>query len=276
MTVTTNRIDQMQVIPTGGPLGAEIQGIDLTHPLPEDTIQVLRQALLAHSVLLFRGQQISDEDQVRFTNYFGQAVEHVRKQLPRPVKEIFFVSNVEKDGQPIGALGNDEIPFHSDLSYLRQPGTLSIIYAVELPSTGGATRWCNCYAAYEGLDSNLKAQLKGLRAVHRHHVESQNPPELIDHPVVCTHPETGRKALYVGPHLTRYIAGFSESESRELLGTLFDHMSQERFVWTHDWEIGDLVIWDNRCTMHRREGFPSTERRIMKRTQIFNDAIPYE
>ena len=142
--VTANSIDQMQVVSTGGPLGAEIQGIDLTHPLPEDTIQVLHQALLARSVLLFRGQQISDEDQVRFTNYFGQAVEHVRKQMPRPVKEIFFVSNVEKDGQPIGALGNDEIPFHSDLSYLRQPGTLSIIYAVELPSTGGATQWCNC------------------------------------------------------------------------------------------------------------------------------------
>ena len=118
-------------------------GIDLTHPLPEDTVQYIRQALLAHCVLLFRGQRISDEDQVRFTNYFGQAVEHVRKQLPRPVKEIFFVSNVEKDGQPIGALGKDEIPFHSDLSYLRQPGTLSIIYASSfLPPAvprGGAT-----------------------------------------------------------------------------------------------------------------------------------------
>ena len=104
MTVTTNRIDQMQVIPTGGALGAEIQGIDLAHPLLNDTIQRLQQALLAHCVLLFRRQQISNEDQVRFTNYFGQAVEHVRMQLPRPVKEIFFVSNVEKDGQPIGAL----------------------------------------------------------------------------------------------------------------------------------------------------------------------------
>ena len=229
MISTPNSIKQMQVIPTGGPLGAEVQGIDLTQPLPEDAIQELHQALLSHCVLLFRRQHISDEDQVRFTNYFGQAVEHVRKQLPRPVKEIFFVSNVEKDGQPIGALGNDEIPFHSDLSYLRKPGTLSIIYAVELPSTGGATQWCNCYAAYEGLDTDLKARLRGMRAVHRHHVESQNPPELIDHPVVCTHPDTGRKALYVGPHLTRHIVGVSESESRKLLGTLFDHMSQERF-----------------------------------------------
>ena len=99
MAVTTNSIDQMQIIPTGGALGAEVRGIDLTHPLPEDTIQRVHQALLAHCVLLFRGQEISDDDQVRFTNYFGQAVEHVRKQMPRPVKEIFFVSNVEKDGQ---------------------------------------------------------------------------------------------------------------------------------------------------------------------------------
>ena len=163
MAFTTNRIDQMQVVPTGRALGAEIQGIDLADPLPENTIQCLHQALLAHCVLLFRGQQISDADQVRFTNYFGQAVEHVRKQMPRPVKEIFFVSNVEKDGQPIGALGNDEIPFHADLSYLRRPGTLSIIYAVELPSTGGATLWCNCYAAYERLNPDLKERLKGLR-----------------------------------------------------------------------------------------------------------------
>lgn len=276
MTVVANTVSQMQVIPTGSALGAEIKGLDLAHSLPEETVMFIYQALLDHCVIFFRDQDISEENQVRFTNYFGRAVRHVRKQLPRLVKEIFIVSNIKKDGKLIGALGNDEIGFHSDLSYLRRPGTLSILYAVELPKTGGATQWCNCYAAYEALGDDLKAQLKGLRAVHRHSVASQNPPEPVDHPIVCTHPETDRKSLYVGPHLTKYIVGLSESESCKLLDTLFEHMSQPCFIWTHGWKICDLVMWDNRSTMHRREPFPSTERRIMKRTQIFNDTIPYE
>ena len=276
MAIATNTIDQMQVVPTGGALGAEIKGLDLAQPLPPNVAQRVHRALLEHCVIFFRNQKISEGDQVDFTRYFGTPVEHVRKQLDRPIKEIFIVSNVEKDGKPIGALGNNDIGFHSDLSYLRQPGTISTLYAVELPRTGGATQWCNCYAAYEALDDELKAPLKGIRAVHRHSAESQNPPEPVDHPVVCTHPETGRKSLYVGPHLTRYIVGFSESESRKLLDSLFDHASQPHFVWTHNWQLGDLVVWDNRCTMHRRPPFPSTERRLMKRTQVFNDTIPYE
>ncbi|MCZ6678094.1 MAG: TauD/TfdA family dioxygenase, partial [Candidatus Poribacteria bacterium] len=269
MTIATNITHGVQVVATGGALGAEIRGLDLSHPLPNGAVQRLRQALLSHSVIFFRNQKISEEDQVRFTNYFGIAIAHVRKQRPQPVKEIFIVSNVKENGVPIGALGDGEIGFHSDLSYLRQPGTISTLYAIELPSTGGATQWCNCYAAYEALDDDLKTRLRGLRAVHRHSIESQNPPEPVDHPVVCTHPETGRQALYVGPHLTRYIVGKSESESHELLEMLFAHLSQPRFVWTHDWKIGDLVVWDNRCTMHRRAPFPPNERRMMKRTQVF-------
>ncbi|MFB3041960.1 MAG: TauD/TfdA dioxygenase family protein [Candidatus Poribacteria bacterium] len=276
MAIVANTIDEMKIVPTGGALGAEIKGLDLAQPLPSGVVRRIRQALLEHGVIFFRNQKIREEDQVRFTNDFGRAVEHVRKQQPRLIKEIFIVSNVKENGVPIGALGNDEIGFHSDLSYLRQPGTISTLYAVELPKTGGATQWCNCYAAYEALNDSFRVRLKGLRAVHRHPVESQNPPQAVDHPVVCTHPETGRKSLYVGPHLTRYIVGKSESESRQILHQLFEHMSQSRFVWTHEWQVGDLVVWDNRATCHRREPFPPTERRIMKRTQVFNDAIPVE
>jgi taurine dioxygenase len=277
MDVTKNTIDKMRVIPTDGALGAEIQGLDLAHPLPEAVTHDVRQALLEHCVIFFRNQQISEDDQVRFTNNnFGRAVAHVRKQRPRPIKEIFIVSNVKQDGKPLGALGDSEINFHSDLSYMQQPGTISTLYAIEIPKTGGATQWCNCYAAYDALDDDLKARLKGVRAVHRHPVESQNPPEPAIHPVVCTHPETGRKALYVSPHLTRNIVGVSEAESQRLLHTLFEHAFQPRFIWTHDWQVNDLVVWDNRCTMHRRESFPPNERRIMKRTQVFNDSIPRE
>jgi taurine dioxygenase len=276
MTKTTDTPHQIQISPTGGPLGAEIRGVDLAQPLPEATVKAVRQALLDHCVVFFRRQVMSEEDQVRFTGYFGQPVEHVRKQPERKVKEIFIVSNVTKDGKPIGALGNDEILFHSDLAYMPQPGTLSLLYAVEVPKTGGATQWANGYAAYDALDDSLKTRLKGLRAIHRHPIESQNPPEPVAHPVAIRHPETGRKALYISPHFTKYIVGLSEVESQEMLDALLDHVVQPRFVWTHDWQAGDLVMWDNRCTLHRREPFPATERRIMKRTQIFNAETPRE
>lgn len=112
--------------------------------------------------------------------------------------------------------------------------------------------------------------------MHRHHVNAQNPTEHIAHPIVCTHPETARRSLYVGPHLTRYIAGLDKQESDTLLAELYAHLEQPRFVWTHEWQVGDLVLFDNRPTMHRRLAFPSDQRRIMKRTQIFNDEIPVE
>ena len=225
---------------------------------------------------LFRGQSLSDEDLVRFTSHFGTPVPHVRKQRQRRVKEVFIISNVKENGEPIGELGDELIPFHSDLSYLERPGTLSVLYAVEIPATGGQTQWCDCVGAYEALDDAMKDRLKGLRAVHRHHVEAQNPSEHIAHPIVRSHPETGRRSLYVGPHLTRYVADMRTEESAALLGELYQHLDSPRFVWTHQWQVGDLVLFDNRPTMHRRLAFPPTQRRIMKRTQIFNDEIPVE
>ena len=153
--------DRVEVIPSGGALGAEIRGLDLRLPLDAATVGQLRRALLDHCVLVFRGQPISEADQVRFTGYFGRPVEHVRRQPDRPVKEIFLISNIEENGQPIGALGHGELSFHSDLSYLRRPGTLSLLYAVEVPESGGSTQWCNGYAAYEELDDDLRTRVHG-------------------------------------------------------------------------------------------------------------------
>ena len=267
----------MQIIPSNSALGAEIRGVDISRTLDDDTVQAIRRALLDHCVVYFRDQRLRDADQIRFTNHFGRAVEHVRKQRDREHKEIFIVSNIEENGEPIGALGDSEIGFHSDLSYLKRPGTISVLYALEVPRTGGNTQWCNCYAAYEALDADTKKRLTGLRAVHRHYVEEQNPPERVDHPLVRTHPETGRKSLYAGPHLTKYILGLPADESDALLNALFEHAARPEFIWTHTWRVGDLVMWDNRPTMHRREPFPPSERRLMKRTQVFNaDDIPQE
>ena len=266
----------IKIHPISDAVGARITGIDLRTDMDAAAFQTIHQAWLDHQVLVFPGQEIGEEDQVRFTAHFGKPVPHVRKQRERKIKEIFIISNVKENGEPIGELGDELIPFHSDLSYLERPGTLSVLYAVEIPAEGGQTQWCNCTAAYETLDDTMKKRLKSLRAVHRHHVETQNPTEHIAHPIVCTHPETARRSLYVGPHLTRYIAGLDQQEGDALLAELYAHLETPRFVWTHEWQVGDIVLFDNRPTMHRRLAFPSDQRRIMKRTQIFNDEIPVE
>jgi taurine dioxygenase len=261
------------IVPTGGALGGEVQGIDLRRSLDAPVVARLRAALLAHGVLLFRGQHISEAEQVRFTRHFGHPEPHVRVQPDRPIAEIFVISNVLDQGRPIGALGSGELTFHSDLSYLHAPGSLSLLYAVEVPTVGGDTLWANGYAAYDALDPALRVRVEHRRAVHRHPEAAQNPPTPASHPVIRPHPVTGRRVVYVNPQFTRYIEGMPADESRAVLDRLLAHVTHPRFVWRHRWRAGDLVIWDNRCTMHRREPFDDRQRRIMKRTQIMGETL---
>ncbi len=265
-------MNPFEVLPTGGPLGAEVRSLDLSRELDADTVRKLRAAFLDHCVLFFRGQEISQPDLVRFSRYFGNPVPHLRPQPDRPIEEIFVISNVTEDGKPIGALANDEIPFHSDLSYVPEPGTISWLYAIEIPDQGGETMWANGYAAYEALDRDLQSRIGGLHAVHRHPIDKLNTPEPTLHPVVRTHPETGRKVIYVSPHLTSYIADMDREEGQALLDELIAHATHSRFIWQHTWQVGDLVMWDNRCTMHRRKTFDNRKRRVMWRTQMFGAA----
>lgn len=266
----------MQIVPTGGALGAEIRGVDVAVPLEPECVAALKDAVLEHLLIFFRDQHLTDEGQVRFSRYFGEPEAHVRERPEgdSSLREIFVVSNVSEKGKPLGALGNGELTFHSDLSYLPRPGSLSIVYAVEVPLTGGDTQWANAYAAYEALSPDLRARVLGLEAVHRHGEDAQNPEVPARHPIVRTHPETKRRATYVSPQFTRYIEGLPREESDALLEQLLSHVTRPEFVWTHKWRRGDVVVWDNRCTMHRREPFLASERRILKRTQMFGDA-PY-
>ena len=274
--MTDSTYKNITVIPSGEALAAEIRDVDLRRPLSEAVANEIRQALLDFQVIFFRNQSVTEQQQVDFTRHFGVPIAHVRDQPDRQVKEIFIISNVKENGEPIGALGNDEISFHSDLSYMRKPGTICTLYAVEVPSVGGETEWVNCYAIYDALDPSMQTRIKGQRALHRHYIESQNPKELIDQPMVRRHPQTDRKSLFVSPHFTKNIVGMSHEESNEILSQLFELVHQPRFKYRHHWQVGDLLVWDNRSTMHRREPFSATERRVMKRTQIFNDEIPYE
>ncbi len=264
----------MHIAPTGGALGVEVRNVDTSRPLEDPVVAALREAILEHLVLFFREQSLSEEEQVRFSRYFGKPERHVREQEKRAVEEIFIISNVTEDGKPLGALGSGELTFHSDLSYLDRPGSFSIVYALEVPREGGDTQWANGYAAYDALVPSLRDRALELRAVHRHEEEAQNPEVPALHPVIRTHPETGRRATYVNPQFTRSIEGVLAEESSKLLDALLRHVTRPEFVWTHKWQPGDLVIWDNRCTMHRREPFDANARRILKRTQMFGDK-PY-
>ena len=195
--------------------------------------------------------------------------------------EIYVVSNVIENGEPIGSLGAGEAVWHTDMSYIENPPKASILYALEVPPEGGNTYFCSMYRAYDCLPDEIKHRIAGLSLKHdatynsggyvRQGTAATDDPVHSpgnDHPLVCTHPETGRRLLYLGRRRNAYIRGLPLSESEALLDELWSYAGDEAFAWRTVWEVGDLVVWDNRCTMHRRDRFDESARRIMHRTQI--------
>jgi taurine dioxygenase len=266
-----NRLDEVMVTPLGGVMGAELSGLDLCHPLSMDVVARVRGALLDHCVVVIRDQSLSEDGQVRFSARFGRPIMDVRPAAHRERPEVFVISNIVRDGMPIGALGHRALRYHSDLSFLREPAAISILHAVQVPSTGGDTMWASGYAAYDALSPTLKRSVDGRWALHRHWQADLNPAEPTHHPVVRTHPETGRKALFISPDYTVSIDRLPADESRRLLDVLFEHMTRAEFVWRHRWRVGDVVMWDNRCTIHRRDAFDGGQARLLHRTQLAGD-----
>jgi len=265
------------------PIGAEIGGVDLSRPLEQSVVDRIKEAWYEHLVLLFRDQHLSEEAQIRFARYFGALQKRPRPPSARAEKGVdnpeivMLISNIREDGKPIGSLPDGEMQFHTDQCYLEKPAQGTFLYAIEVPSVGGDTLFLNLYKAYETLAPEMRARLDGLKAeniylygttsrdemkpdfnVHRHYA----------HPVVRTHPATGRKALYVNRLMTWKIVGMKDAESEALLNTLFDHIEQEAFIYAHKWRPGDLVLWDNRCVLHARTDFSDKERRLLRRVAI--------
>jgi taurine dioxygenase len=278
------------IMPTGGGLGAEVRGVDLRH-LAEREFAVIRRAWLDNSVLLFRGQQLDDPELIAFARRFGELdlapIQETGRRFVDGLPELYIVSNVLKDGEPIGSLGYGEAVWHTDMSYLPDPPMASMLYALEIPSSGGNTEFVNMYSVYDALPSELKLRLEGLRIKHdgtynsggyvRQGVVPTDDPRKAPgafHPLVCRHPETGRRMLYLGRRRNAYIEGFDLGASEALLDTLWSYADRGEFTWHNVWKVGDLVLWDNRCTMHRRDPFDAAERRILHRTQIKGQARP--
>lgn len=274
------------VTPLSRPCGAEIRGVDLTKPLSESTVQAIKRAWGKHLVLVFRGQHITQQQQLRFAAYFGELGN--RKKAPEALRnraegmlqdneKVLLVTNITVDGQPIGAFGEGEFWFHIDSGYSARPYQYTFLYALELPTTGGNTLFSNMYEAYEAVPAGLKESLRGKKALHIHEYNRAKQashagdiggiPHAL-HPVFITHPDTGRKSLFVDRLMTARIEGVSDAESDTILNTLYDIGKRREQIYEHVWQLRDFLMWDNRCTIHARTDFPQGERRLLRRCAV--------
>ncbi|MBC8056078.1 MAG: TauD/TfdA family dioxygenase [Rhizobiales bacterium] len=273
------------------PLGAEVTGLDLGKPLAAADFARIHRAHLDHHVLVFRDQRITPQQQIEFSRRFGPLQIHVLHQFQlKGHPEILVVSNIVENGKPVG-LGDAGHYWHSDLSYKPHPSLGSMLHAQELPAEGGDTLFANMHLAWETLPAPLRQAVEGRRAEHSYlakyeELRRRSPwrPKLsdaqiaevkpVEHPIVRTHPETGRKALFVSEHFTTRITDLPEDESRDLLAQLFAHSVRPEHIYRHRWQAHDMVFWDNRSLMHLAAGCPEDQRRRLNRTTIEGD-VPF-
>jgi taurine dioxygenase len=282
----SNEASGITVKRLAGALGAEISGVDLTMSNFDNVFPAIHQAFLDHAVIVVRGQKLSPDRLVAFSKHFGKLESHVLETFNmKEHPEVLLISNVKENGKPIGAIYAGQY-WHSDLSYMKHPTQASLLHAIELPSYGGDTMFTSMVAAYDQLSAPMKMFLEGLTATHDYtnaydtffkHLPDRPPlPEEakakvppVVHPVVRTHPDTGKKALYVNPGFTRHINELAPAESRSVLDYLFRHCQQPHLIYRHMWAPGDLVIWDNRCTCHLAVAdYDMNEHRHLIRTSV--------
>ena len=289
-------MSQLWIQPTGAALAADVHGIDLSQPIDDSTFQQILDAWGKHLVLRFSGQKLDDLQLMNFSSRFGDldrvpvlAANNERSEtdiVPQAVDWVAVIASAKKNGKSLGSLGSYELVWHTDMSYNELPPRASLLYALEVPPDGGNTGFLNMYAAYETLPEHLKRAIEGKTCIHDSSRNSagqlrrgfQTTTEITRtpgavHPLVRLHPATKRKAMFLGRRPGAYIHGLPVDESEDLLNAIWTHATQERFTWYQKWRIGDLVMWDNRCVMHRRDAFDESLRRVMHRTQIVGEPV---
>ena len=276
--------------PAENGIGVELDIVDVRQ-LDDASFAVLHRQWLDHSVLLIRNQHLDNVELIAFSRLFGELdwapIQETGRRFVDGMPELYIVSNVIEHGEAIGSLGSGEAVWHTDMSYTEVPPKASMLYALEVPATGGDTSFLDMYALYATLPSATRQHIAGLRVKHdgtfnsggylRQGVTPTDDPRESPgalHPLVYTHPETGRPALYLGRRRNAYIDGLSLGDSEALLDELWSVVDDPSLRWTHHWRADDLVLWDNRCTMHRRDAFDANARRILHRTQIKSDVRP--
>ena len=283
------RCGRVRVRPLNAMLGAEID-CGPVQDLSADEARFVRQAWLDNLVVLIGGQSLSDDDLIAFTAHFGElkpplpASQRANGVVLKADPKVSVISNVVENGVAIGSLGDGEAEWHSDYNFNERPYAAAMLHAIELPAAGGDTGWANMYAAYESLPDALARRIEGLSIKHD---ETYNAAGILRsgyapitdlrtspgpiHPIVRTHPETGHDFLYLGRRRNAYVTGLELDESEQLLDALWAHALKPEFQWRHHWQVGDLVVWDNRCTIHHRNAFPASSRRILHKTQTVGE-----
>jgi taurine dioxygenase len=273
----------LTVTPLSPAFGAGIGGIDFRQPPSPETIRQLNQAWLDHSVLVFRDQQMEEEDQRRFAACFGTVGERARPVARRPEGaeydgSFMLISNDRNAaGEPIGSLPDGELWFHHDMSYVPEPHKATILYAIHIPATGGNTKFANMYKAYDNVPRDLKDRLAGRRVLQIYDFAMIEKVDIDAdtagikqqwQPIFVSHPETGRPALFVSRLMSALIEGLDRAESDAALEQLFEISEDPAVIYEHVWQPGDLLMWDNRCSIHARTDFPATERRLLRRCTV--------
>jgi taurine dioxygenase len=270
---------KLEVRPLSETLGAELVGVDVSQPIDAETFAAIRAAWLRWGVILLRDQRLDVASQTRFAGYFGalQQVRTVAGVHEHPA--VMMVTNVELEGAK-AILPEGEMQFHSDQCYYPNPAAATLLYAMEIPEQGGDTLFADCRAAYDTLPAETRERCEGARALFVYDYDanatqksaaSASDAPQHEHPVIRTHPETGRKSIFVNRLMTDHIVGWDREESAALLAQLYAHQEQPRFVIRHRWRPGDLVVWDNRCVLHARTDFDPTERRMLQRVTVEGD-----
>ena len=283
-TATTHRLS---VRPLSPALGAEVRGIDMRQPLDDATHHELLDAWMQHLVLVFPGQHITDEEHVAFTRFLGEPeIFHQKIIKSKSVREIFRVSNVDDEGRLMPATDPTVLQlslaqsWHTDSSYSPLPCVGALLHGVEVSRSGGETQFTNLYKVYEAMPDGLKARIAGRKARHNfEHMHTLQPLRPMTdaeraavppvwHPLARVHPVTQRKSLYISPIYNDQVEGLSPAEGQALIKELTDFAGRPEFVYSHAWETDDVVMWDNRCTLHQVTAFDPAERRVMHRTTI--------
>ena len=268
----------MEIVPLSPALGAEIRGVDASQSLPHSVFAKILDAWHQHLVIVLRDQQLDEDAQVRFAERFGELSPIHTGHHSATNKAVMYIGNRKQDGKLIGALPLGEMQFHSDQCYQERPAKGTMLYAIEIPAAGGNTLFANGYKAYAALPDDVKRRIEGLRAVHVYDYGGGvldrrfmvQPEEGMSraHPVARTHPATGRRSLYVNRLMTHHIEGLEPPESERILELMFRTQERAEFIYEHRWRVGDLLLWDNRCTLHARRDFDPNERRWLRRVTI--------
>jgi len=282
----------IEVLPLHPLIGAEVMGLDLTRPVSDADRAAFRQAFERHIVLVVRGQDLSDADQVRAGELLGKVFIRTRPTVGDLSKQggewntpFMYVTNIVENGKPLGSFGDGEMWFHHDTSYYEEPHRGTMLYAQKLTTWGGETCFANQYAAYEMVPKALRDKLEGRKVLQVHDYKRRERLDLdkvdlkkVRHfwqPVFVTHPATGRKSLYVSRLMSAQIEGLPKQESEDILAELFEISEDPSIIYEHKWKLGDLVVWDNWCSIHMRKDFPREEPRLMRRLTIEGQAMRF-